>query len=138
MPDEPERFLFAVLRELLEQKQQLLVSRLRHLLVGGAFCQVKQRRFLRVRFLAVRLGGRHAVAEHLLDVAVGHVHRHDFLCIHVVIVPEFKVVLVAPLVVHPREAHARVAALAVVRRFLARVVFGARNKFGGAVLRKIV
>ena len=90
---------------------------------------------MRVAFLVVSLGGGHAVAEHLLDVAVRHVHRYDFLCLHVVIVPEFKVVLVAPLVVHPCEAHARVAALAVIWRFLARVIFCTRNKFGGTVLR---
>ncbi len=93
---------------------------------------------MRVGLFAVRLGGGDAVAEHFLDVAVGHVHRYDFLCLHVVIVPEFKVVLVAALVVHPREAHARVAALAVVWRFLARVVFCARDKFAGTVLRQIV
>ena len=138
MPHESERFFFAVFRELLEQEQQLLVSRFRHFFVGSAFCQVKQRRFLRVGCLVVRLGGGNAVAEHLLDVTVGHVHRHDFLCLHVVIVPEFKVVLVAALVVHPCEAHARVAALAVVWRFLARVVFCARDKFAGTVLRQIV
>ena len=38
-------------------------------------------------------------------------------------------------VVHPCEAHARIAALAVVWRFLARVVFCARDKFARAVLR---
>ena len=138
MPHEPECFFFAVFREFLEQEQQLLVSRFRHFFVGSAFCQVKQRRFLRISFLVVRLGGGNAVAEHLLDVTVGHVHRHDFLCFHVVIVPEFKVVLVAALVVHPREAHARVATLAVVWRFFARVVFCAWNKFTRAVLRQIV
>ena len=106
--------------------------------MGGAFRQVKEWGLLCVRFLVVRLGGGHAVAEHFLDIAVGHVHRHDFLSFHIVIVPEFKVVLVAPLVVHPCEAHARVAALAVVRRFLARVIFGARDKFAGTVLRQIV
>ena len=138
MPHEPERFLFAVFRELLEQEQQLLVSRFRHFLVRSTLGQVQKRRFLRISFLVVRLGGGHAVAEHLLDVTVGHVHRHDFLCLHVVIVPELKVVLVAALVVHPCEAHARVAALAVVRRFFARVVFCARDKFAGTVLRQIV
>ena len=106
--------------------------------MGGAFRQVKERRFLRVGLFAVRLGGGDAVAEHLLDVAVRHVHRHDFLCLHVVIVPEFKMMLVAALVVHPCEAHARVAALAVVRRFLARVILCTRNKFSRAVLRQIV
>ncbi len=138
MPHEPECFFFAVFREFLEQEQQLLVSRFRHLLVRRTFGQVQERRFLRISFLVVRLGGGNAVAEHLLDVTVGHVHRHDFLCFHVVIVPEFKVVLVAALVVHPCEAHARVAALAVVWRFLARVIFGARDKFAGTVLRQIV
>ena len=106
--------------------------------MGSAFRQVKQRRFLRISFLSVRLGGGYAVAEHFLDVAVRHVHRHDLLCIHVVIVPELKVVLVAPLVVHPREAHARVTAFAVVWRFRARVVFCAWDKFTRAVLRQIV
>ena len=138
MPHEPECFFFAVFRELLEQEQQLLVSRFSHFLVRSALGQVQERRFLRISFLVVRLGGGNAVAEHLLDVTVGHVHRHDFLCFHVVIVPEFKVVLVAALVVHPREAHARVATLAVVWRFLARVVFCAWNKFTRAVLRQIV
>ena len=138
MPHEPERFLFAVFREFLEQEQQLLVSRFRHFFVRSTLGQVQERRFLRICFLVVRLGGGHAVAEHLLDVTVGHVHRHDFLCLHIVIVPEFKVVLVATLVVHPCEAHARVAALAVVWRFLARVVFCAWNKFAGTVLRQIV
>ena len=138
MPYKPERFFFAVFRELLEQEQQLLVSRFSHFFVRSALGQVQERRFLRICFLVVRLGGGHAVAEHLLDVTVGHVHRHDFLCLHIVIVPEFKVVLVATLVVHPCEAHARVAALAVVWRFLARVVFCAWNKFTRAVLRQVV
>ena len=138
MPHEPECFFFAVFRELLEQEQQLLVSRFRHFLVRSTLGQVQERRFLRISFLVVRLGGGNAVAEHLLDVTVGHVHRHDFLCLHIVIVPEFKVVLVAALVVHPCEAHARVAAFAVVWRFLARVVFCARDKFAGTVLRQIV
>ena len=138
MPHEPECFFFAVFRELLEQEQQLLVSRFRHFLVRSTLGQVQKRRFLRISFLVVRLGGGHAVAEHLLDVTVGHVHRHDFLCLHVVIVPELKVVLVAALVVHPCEAHARVAAFAVVWRFLARVIFGAWDKFARAVLRQIV
>ena len=138
MPHEPERFFFAIRCELLEQKQQFFIGGFRHLLVGGAFRQVQERRFLRISFLAVRLGGGNAVAEHLLDVTVGHVHRHDFLCFHVVIVPELKVMLVAALVVHPCEAHARVTSLAVVWRFLARVIFGARDKFAGTVLRQIV
>ena len=134
MPHEPKRFFFAIRRKFLEQEQQLLVSLFRHLLVRGTFRQIQERRLLRVRFLVVRLGGCHAVAEHLLDIAVRHVHRHDFLCLHVIIVPEFKVMLVAPLVVHPCKTVTRVAAFAVVWRFLARVILRTRNKFGRAVL----
>ena len=138
MPYKPKRFFFTVFREFLKQEQQLLVSRFSHFLVRSALGQVQERRFLRISFLIVCLGGSNAVAEHFLDVTVGHVHRHDFLCFHVVIVPEFKVVLVAPLVVHPCKTVTSIAALAVVWRFLARVVFCAWNKFARAVLRQIV
>ena len=138
MPHELESLLFAFFGKHLQQVQELAVGGRCHLFVGRTLLEVFERRFVGVALLVVRLGGGDAVAEHFLDVAVGHVHRHDFLGGEFVVVPEFKVVLVAALVVHPCEAHARVAAFAVVWRFLARVVFCARDKFAGTVLRQIV
>ena len=138
VPHEPESLLFALFGKHLQKVQELAVGFFGHLLVCGTFREVEQRGFLCVVFLVVRLGGGDAVAEHFLDVAVGHVHRHYFLCRHLVVVPEFKMVLVAPLVVHPGEAHSRIAAFPVVRGFLAGVVLCTRDELGGGILGKVV
>ena len=81
---------------------------------------------------------RHAVAEHFFDVARGHfdglVHFGD----GVDVIPIFKVVAVAPLVVHPRIRATKELALALVGASISLIVARAGDKLGGRIFGEVV
>lgn len=131
-------FFFALFRKHGQEVQKFLVGVLFHLFAGSTLGQVHQGCGAVVILAAVGLGGGHAVAEHFLDVTVGHRHGHDFLRCHFVVVPEFKMMLVSALVMHPGQAVTCIPTLSIVRRFLSGIIFATGNEFRGAVLGKIV
>ena len=91
-----------------------------------------------VAFSLINFACRYAIAEHFFDVSQGHFNGFVHLGGWVDIVPIFKVVAVAPLVVHPRVGAAEKFAFALVGASCALIVARAGDKFGGRIFGEVV
>ena len=81
---------------------------------------------------------RYTVAEHFFDVSRGHFDGFVHFCLYVNVVPIFKVVAVAPFVVHPCIGAAKELTLALVGASCALVVARAGDEFGGRIFGEVV
>ena len=89
-------------------------------------------------FPLVDFACRYAIAEHFFDVSQGHFNGFVHLGGWVDIVPIFKVMAVAPLVVHPRVGAAEDFALALVGASRSLVVTRAGNELAGRIFGEVV
>ena len=89
-------------------------------------------------FPLVDFACRYAVAEHFFDVSQGHFNGFVHLCGWIDVVPIFKMVAVAALVVHPRIGAAKELAFALVGAPCALIIARAGDKLGGRIFGEVV
>ena len=89
-------------------------------------------------FPLVDFACRYAVAEHFFDVSQGHFNGLVHLGGWIDVVPIFKVVAVAALVVHPCIRAAEEFAFALVGAPCALIIARAGNELGGRILGEVV
>ena len=89
-------------------------------------------------FPLVDFACRYAIAEHFFDVSQGHFNGFVHFGGWIDVVPIFKVVAVAPLVVHPRVGTAVNFAFAFVGASRSLVVARAGDKFGRRIFGEVV
>lgn len=82
--------------------------------------------------------GRHAVADHLADIAQGHFHAAQAGFVGRVVDPVFQMVLVAALMVKPGAAVALYRALHLIGAAVPLIVFGAGDEFDRGIFGKVV
>lgn len=109
--------------------QQPLVLAPQKKLVGVAGVEIRA---------PVYLAGGQPVAEHFSHVFFRHLHADDALAVGAVIGPEFKMVPVAALVVHPGGAVAEFLPLGVVGAVVTLEVLHARPEFHRGVFGQVV
>ena len=109
-----------------------------HFLSGVATLKICQGVRVGVVLSLIDLACRHAVAEHFFDVARGHFDGPIHFGLNVDVIPIFKVVAVASLVVHPRIGAAIELAFALVGASISLIVARARDKLGGRIFGEIV
>ena len=109
-----------------------------HLFARVAALKICQRVGVGVVLSLIDLACRYAVAEHFLDKAQGHFDGLVHFCGGVDVVPIFKVVTVAPLVVHPRVGAAKELAFAFVGASRALIIARTGNKLGGRIFGEVV
>ena len=91
---------------------------------GTAFLKIVQSVFLGIIILVISPAGSDPVAEHLYDIAFGHLHRRDRALgrSDVVIGPVLVMMLVASFVMKPGSGIALCLALEIVRALCAGVI----------------
>ena len=109
-----------------------------HFLSRVSALKICQWMLVGIVFALVDFACRYAVAEHFFDVSQGHFNGFVHLGGWIDIVPIFKVVAVAPLVVHPRVGAAEDFALALVGTSRSLVITRAGDKFGGRIFGEVV
>ena len=109
-----------------------------HFLSRVSALKICQWMLVGVVFPLVDFACRYAIAEHFFDVSQGHFNRFVHLGGWIDIVPIFKVVAVAPLVVHPRVGAAVNFAFALVGASCSLVVTRAGDELGGRILGEVV
>ena len=133
-----ESILFALLGEECEPFFEEIGGGRMHLFSRVSALKICQGVRVGIVFPLVDFACRYAIAEHFFDVSQGHFDRLVHLCCGVDIVPIFKMVAVAPLVVHPRVGAAENFALALVGASRSLVVARAGDKFGRRIFGEVV
>ena len=109
-----------------------------HFLSRVSALKISQWMLVGIVFALVDFACRYAVAEHFFDVSQGHFYGFVHLCGWIDIVPIFKVVAVAALVMHPRVGAAINFALALVWTSRSLVVARAGDELGGRIFGEVV
>ena len=109
-----------------------------HFLSRVSALKICQGMLVGVVFVLVDFACRYAIAEHFFDVSQGHFNGFVHLCGWIDVVPIFKVVAVAALVVHPRVGAAEDFALALVGASRSLVITRTGDKFGRRIFGEVV
>ena len=109
-----------------------------HFLSRVSALKICQWMLVGIVFALVDFACRYAIAEHFFDVSQGHFNGFVHLCGGIDVVPIFKVVAVAALVVHPRVGAAKNFALALVGASCALIVARAGDKLGERIFGEVV
>ena len=132
------RMIFSILGKECEPFFKEIGSVGMHFLSRVSALKIGQRMLVGVIFALINLACRYAVAEHFFDVSQGHFNGFVHLCGWVDVVPIFKMVAVASLVVHPRIRAAEEFAFALVGAPCALIIARAGDELGGRIFGEVV